>query len=59
MNLEFHIANMIGDVTRSYGRVTGKRQEGDTHVVQLEVWQENQLQQLITTGTAEVILPTA
>ncbi len=59
MNLEFPIANMIGDVTRSYGRVTGKRQEGDTHVVQLEVWQENQLQQLITTGTAEVILPTA
>ncbi len=59
IKLEFPVTNMIGDVTRSYGRVTGKRQEGDTSIVQLEVWQENQLQQPITTGTAEVILPTA
>lgn len=58
MNLEFPVQNMIGDVTRSYGRVTGKHREGDTAIVQLDVWQKNQLDQLITTGTAEVILPT-
>ena len=58
MQLDFPIQNMVGDVTRSYGRVTGKRQEGDTAIVQLDVWQQNQLEQTITTGTAEVILPT-
>ena len=57
MKLDFPVQNMIGDVTRSYARVQGKRQEGDTAIVQLEIWQKNQLGQTITTGSAEVILP--
>ena len=48
----------VGDVTRSYATVTAKRTEGSRGIVSLDVWQENQLGQRITTGTAEVALPT-
>ena len=58
VNLDFPIQSMIGDVTRSYGRVTGKSMSGDQGLVTLEVWQINQLDQKITTGTATVVLPT-
>ncbi len=58
MDLQFPIQNMVGDVTRSYGRVTGKRKEGDKAIVTFEVWQENELDERITTGTAEMVLPT-
>lgn len=58
MDLAFPIQNMVGDVTRSYATVTAKRTEGSRGIVSLDVWQENQLGQRITTGTAEVALPT-
>jgi acyl dehydratase len=57
LELSFPCQNMIGDVTRSYGRVTGKREEGDRGLVDLDIWQENQLGERITQGTARVALP--
>ena len=56
LELSFPGQNMIGDVTRSYGRVTGKREEGDRGLVDLDIWQENQLGERITQGTARVAL---
>jgi acyl dehydratase len=58
MNLQFPIQNMVGDVTRSYGRVTGTRVDGERGIATLDLWQENQLGERVTTGTAEVFLPT-
>ncbi len=58
-NLTFPAQNMVGDVTRGYGRVTGKRQEDGRGVVELEVWQDNELGVRVTQGTVEVILPLA
>jgi acyl dehydratase len=57
LEVRFPVQNMVGDVTRSYGRVTGKEREGDAGVVTLEVWQENQRGERVTSGTARVVLP--
>ena len=58
MDLQFPVQNMVGDVTRSYGRVIGKRRDGGKAIATLAVWQVNQRGEQITKGTAEVILPT-
>ncbi|MBE7519644.1 MAG: MaoC family dehydratase N-terminal domain-containing protein [Thermoflexaceae bacterium] len=57
MDLEFHRHNMVGDVTRSYGRVAAKRRQDGRGIITLDIWQENQLGEQVTTGTAEVALP--
>jgi acyl dehydratase len=57
LDLKFPVQNMVGDITRTYGRVRGKRREGDRNIVELDLWQENQLDERITNGTAEVLLP--
>lgn len=59
LDLRFPVQNMVGDVTRGYGRVTGKRNEDGRGLVDLDVWQENQLGHRITEGVAEVVLPLA
>ena len=57
LDLEFPRINIMGDITRCYGKVTGKRVEDGKHLVDIEVWNINQVGDTVTTGTAEVILP--
>jgi acyl dehydratase len=57
LSLTFPRTNMVGDVTRSYGQVTSKENDDGRAVVELAVWQENQLGERITEGTAQVTIP--
>jgi acyl dehydratase len=56
LSLAFPRPNIVGDVTRSYGKVTGKEDDDGRTLVELAVWQENQLGERITEGTAQVVL---
>ena len=58
MDLQFSTQNMVGDITRSYGRVRETRRDGERAVATLDVWQENQLGERVTTGTVQALLPT-
>lgn len=49
--------NMMGDITRCYGKVKGKRVEGDKHIIEVDLWSINQVGDTVTTGSGEVILP--
>ena len=49
--------NYVGDTTWLKGKVTGKRQEGDEHLAEIELWAENQLHETTAKGKAVVILP--
>jgi acyl dehydratase len=57
IDLKFPAINMMGDLTRCYGKVVGKRVDGDKKVIEIEVWNINQVGDAVTTGSAEVILP--
>jgi acyl dehydratase len=57
LDLAFPVQNMLGDTTRCGAKVSGKRADGGAHIVDLEVWNTNQLGERVTTGTAEVELP--
>jgi len=57
LNLRFPKINVMGDITRCYGRVTGKRCDHSEHLLQVEVWNINQVGDVVTTGTVDVILP--
>ena len=46
----------MGDTTWLRGKVTGKRVEDGKHIVELEIVNENQLPQIVTQATAEVVL---
>jgi len=48
--------NIMGDTTWLRGKVTGKRVEDGKHIVELEIVNENQLPQIVTQATAEVVL---
>lgn len=48
---------IFGDTTFTKGRVTGKRLEGETGLVDLEIWAENQLGQVTAKGSAVAELP--
>ena len=50
--------NYLGDTTWLKGRVSGKQIEGDDHLVDLEIWAENQLGEMTAKGRAQVSLPT-
>ena len=52
-----HRFNYIGDTTWIKGKVTGKRREGDDHLVELDIWAENQLKEVTATGNCTVSLP--
>ncbi|MBI2871660.1 MAG: MaoC family dehydratase N-terminal domain-containing protein [Chloroflexi bacterium] len=56
--VELRRFNYIGDTTWVRGRVTGKRQEGENHLVDIDVWAENQRKESTATGKATVVLPT-
>ncbi len=49
--------NLVGDVTWCKGNVTGKRAEGDKHLVDCEIWGENQRGEKTIIGGATVVLP--
>lgn len=51
--------NLIGDLTRCHGKVTGVRPDGDQVAVDLDVWGENQRGEKTVLGSAEVVLPTS
>jgi hypothetical protein len=48
--------NIMGDTTWLRGKVTGKRVEDGKHIVELEIVNENQIPQIVTQATAEVVL---
>lgn len=56
-NMEFRQFNYLGDVQWCEGRVTGKRQEGDLNIVNIEMSCTNQRGAVTTLGTAAVLLP--
>jgi acyl dehydratase len=49
--------NLMGDVTRCNGEVTGTRVEGEHGLVDLHVWADNQRGERTADGTATVELP--
>ena len=57
LDLKFPTINMMGDITRCHGKVIGKRIEAGKNVVDIEVWNVNQVGETVTTGSAEVVLP--
>ena len=57
MYVELRRFNVVGDTTWCRGRVTGKRVEDGEHLVDLDIWGENQRQEITTKGTAVVRLP--
>ena len=57
LSTRFNAFNIMGDTTWCYGKVTDKRVEGDKHLVDLTIWNDNQLGVKVTEGTATVVLP--
>ena len=57
LRVEIRGFNMLGDTTWCRGRVIDKRVQGDEHLVDLEVWAENQRRQITAPGQATVVLP--
>jgi acyl dehydratase len=57
LKVRFRSPNLIGDTTWCRGEVTGKRAEGSDHVVECELWGENQDKVKSVVGRATVILP--
>lgn len=57
LRTELRGLNVVGDVTRVSARVTGKRVEGRKHLVDLDVWCQNQLGEVTSKGEARVRLP--
>lgn len=57
LGLKFPRINIQGDITRCYGKVSGKRVDDGKHLVEVEVWNINGVGDTVTTGTAEIILP--
>ncbi|MFH1485009.1 MAG: hypothetical protein ABIH46_02970 [Chloroflexota bacterium] len=49
--------NVVGDTTWCKGKVTGKRVESGEHLVDLDIWAENQRHEITAPGHATAILP--
>jgi hypothetical protein len=47
----------VGDLTRCKGVVTAKRVEDGKHLVDADIWAENQREERTAMGTATVELP--
>jgi acyl dehydratase len=58
MSCQHRVFCYMGDTYWVKGKVTGKREENGHHVVDLNVWVENQWGVITTPGDAVVILPT-
>lgn len=57
LDIRLTMPNLVGDLTRCLGIVTGKRIEGGEHLVEVEAWGENQRGQRNVLSTAVVRLP--
>ena len=57
MYVELRRFNVVGDTTWCKGKITAKRIEGDDHMVDMDIWAENQKKEITTKGTATIILP--
>ena len=55
---EVRLFNYLGDTTWIKAKVTGKQIDGDDHLVDLEVWTENQREEVTAKGRAQIALPT-
>lgn len=53
---QFPKFNLMGDTTWCRGKVVDKFVDGDQHVVKIEVWTNNQREDITTTGEAEAVL---
>ena len=54
---EFRLFNVEGDANWIYGRITKKWKEGSEHLVEVELWIENQRGDVNTPGGAIAVLP--
>ena len=50
--------NYLGDTTWVKAKVTGKQVNNGEHLVDLEVWTENQVDEVTAKGHAQISLPT-
>ena len=57
LDFQMRRMNMNGDTARVRGVVKGKRVEGGEHLVDLEIWIENDREGVTTPGSAVVRLP--
>lgn len=57
LGVRFAALVRLKDVVTCHGRVAGKASKDDTHLVELEVWAENQRGETVVTGRATVALP--
>ncbi len=55
--VQLRAVNLLGDVSWCTGRVSGKRLEGERHLVDCDVWITNQRQERTALGTVVVELP--
>jgi len=59
LGVRFAALVRLKDVVTCRGRVVGKSSKDDVHLVELEVWAENQRAEKVVTGRATVALPRA
>jgi acyl dehydratase len=57
LTIIFRQINIMGDTTWCGGKVIDKRVEDGKHVVDLEIWNRNEVPHEVTTGSAEIVLP--
>jgi len=57
LSAEVRRFNLIADTTWCKGRVVGKRVENNEHLVDCEIWAENQRGEVTAPGKATVVLP--
>jgi hypothetical protein len=57
LNVQVRRFNIVGDLTRCQGVVTAKRVEHDQHLVDADIWAENQREERTAMGSATVELP--
>lgn len=56
-NVQIRRFVIVGDLVRCRGRVSRKYREADEHLVDLEIWAENQRGEVVAPGVATVRLP--
>jgi hypothetical protein len=56
LNVEIRLPDIIGDATFCKGKVTRKYKDGEDHLVDLDVWAENQRGEITAPGKATVRL---
>jgi len=57
LNCSVRRPNIMGDTTWCHGKIVDKRMDDGQHVVDVEVWGQNQLGETTTKGLATAVLP--